>query len=182
MLEDTENNSVYEVSELINSTFKYVPNVGYDSATAFFWYTKNVFVAGDKPEPSVVIVFSLCDTMLPTKVKFPFMMEYNLSPSLIILPILKLKDITFEATDATLPTPWVDIIDKLLSFAFLRIYAYHTPSFKSYHDDSIIPLPWSDVIIDCQGLVALSASVLNDLDWVGSWLNMVVILDGDTTP
>ena len=87
MLEDTENNSVNEVSLLINSTVKYVPNVGYDSAVAFFWNTTNVPTEGDNPEPSVVTELSVCAVILPTKVNPPFITEYNLSPVLIISPM-----------------------------------------------------------------------------------------------
>jgi hypothetical protein len=105
MLEDTENNSVYEVSALINSTFKYVPNVGYDSAIAFFWNTKNVPTAGDSPDPSVVIDISVCAVMLPTKVKPPLMTEYNLSPVLTMSSIGKLNDNTLDALDDRFPMP-----------------------------------------------------------------------------
>jgi hypothetical protein len=105
MLEDTENSSVYEVSELINSTLKYVPNVGYDSDTAFFWNTKKVFTVGDTPEPSVVIVVCVCAVILPTKLNAPLVTAYNLSPVLTISSRSKAKDKTLPDLDEKLPTP-----------------------------------------------------------------------------
>ena len=105
MLEVTENNSVYEVSELINSTLKYVPNVGYDSATAFFWNTKKVFTVGETPEPSVVMLVCVCAVMLPTKLNAPFVTAYSLSPVLIMSPRSKAKDKILPDLDDRLPIP-----------------------------------------------------------------------------